>query len=159
MPGCSTGEEAYSLAMVFKEAIDKLKKKITLQVFATDLDKDAIDKARQGIYPENICADVSPEHIRRFFTKEEQGCRVTSEIRKMVTFATQSVIMDPPFTKLDFLSCRNLLIYLAPEIQKKLIPLFHYSLRPGGILFLGSAETVGTYTDLFTPINNKSRIF
>ncbi|MBC8127054.1 MAG: PAS domain-containing protein, partial [Gloeobacteraceae cyanobacterium ES-bin-144] len=161
VPGCSTGEEAYSLAMVFKEAMDKLKsrKKITLQVFATDLDKDAIDKARQGIYPENICADVAPKQMSRFFHKEEHGCRVTSEIRKMVTFATQSLIMDPPFTKLDILSCRNLLIYLAPEMQKKLMPLFHYSLTPGGILFLGSAETVGNFTDLFSPINNKLRIY
>lgn len=161
VPGCSTGEEAYSLAMVFKEVIEKLKprKKISLQVFATDLDKDAISKARQGIYPENICADVSPQQMSRFFTKEETGCRVTAEIREMVVFAPQSLIMDPPFTKLDFLSCRNLMIYLAPEMQKKLIPLFHYSLTPGGILFLGSAETIGTFTDLFTPVNNKLRIF
>ncbi len=159
VPGCSTGEEAYSLAMVFKEVADKLKKKITLQVFATDLDKDAIGKARQGVYPENISADVSPRQMSRFFTKEDHGCRVTAEIRHMVTFAPQSLILDPPFTKLDILSCRNLLIYLAPEMQKKLIPLFHYSLNPGGILFLGSAETVGTFTDLFTPLNNKLRIF
>ncbi len=161
VPGCSTGEEAYSLAMVFKEVMEKLKpgKKITLQVFATDLDKDAIAKARAGVYPENICADVSPKRMRRFFTQEDNGCRVTSEIRQMVTFAPQSLIMDPPFTKLDFLSCRNLLIYLAPEMQKKLMPLFHYSLSPGGILFLGSAETVGTFTDLFAPLNNKLRLF
>jgi len=161
VPGCSTGEEAYSLAMVVREAMDKIKpkKKITLQVFATDLDKDAIDKARQGIYPENISADVSPQQMSRFFKKDEHGCRVTTEIREMVIFAPQSLILDPPFTKLDILSCRNLLIYLAPEMQKKLIPLFHYSLTPGGILFLGSAETVGTFTDLFTPLNNKLRIF
>jgi chemotaxis methyl-accepting protein methylase len=161
VPGCSTGEEAYSLAMVFKEALEKLKprRKLTLQVFATDLDKDAIAKARQGLYPENICADVAPGQISRFFSKEEQGFRVTTEIREMVVFAPQSLIMDPPFTKLDFLSCRNLLIYLAPEMQKKLFPLFHYSLTPGGILFLGSAETVGTFTDLFTPLNNKLRLF
>jgi two-component system CheB/CheR fusion protein len=161
VPGCSTGEEAYSLAMVFKEAMEKIKpkKKITLQVFATDLDKDAIDKARQGIYPENICADVSPEQMSRFFSKEERGYRVRNEMREMVIFAPQSLIMDPPFTKLDILSCRNLLIYLAPEMQKKLIPLFHYSLTPGGILLLGSAETVGTFTDLFTPLTNKLRIF
>ena len=161
VPGCSTGEEPYSLAMVFKEVMEKLKprKKMTLQVFATDLDKDAIDKARQGIYPENICADVSPERMSRFFTKEEPGCRVRKEIREMVIFAPQSLIMDPPFTRMDILICRNLLIYLAPEMQKKLFPLFHYSLTPGGILFLGSAETVGTFTDLFTPLNQKLRIF
>jgi chemotaxis methyl-accepting protein methylase len=161
VPGCSTGEEAYSLAMVFKEVMEKIKpgKKIKLQVFATDLDKEAIDRARQGLYPENICADVAPKRMSRFFTKDEHGCRVTAEIRAMVTFAPQSIIMDPPFTKLDVLSCRNLLIYLATEMQKKLIPLFHYSLTPGGILLLGSAETVGTFTDLFTPLNNKLRIF
>jgi len=161
VPGCSTGEEAYSLAMVVKEVMERVKPKqrIPLKIFATDLDKDAIDKARQGLYPENICADVAPEQLSRFFTKEERGWRVTNEIREMVIFASQSVILDPPFTKLDFLSCRNLLIYLAPEMQKKLIPLFHYSLNPGGILFLGSAETVGTFTDLFTPLNNKLRIF
>jgi chemotaxis methyl-accepting protein methylase len=161
VPGCSTGEEAYSLAMVFKEVAEKMrsKKKITLQVFATDLDKDAINKARQGLYPENISADVAPKQMNRFFKKDEHGCRVTAEIRGMVTFAPQSIIMDPPFTKLDILSCRNLLIYLAPEMQKKLIPLFHYSLTPGGILLLGSAETVGTFTDIFTPLNNKLRIF
>jgi len=161
VPGCSTGEEAYSLAMVFKEAVEKIKprKRITLQVFATDLDKDAIDKARKGFYPENICADVSPEQLGRFFKKEDHGYRVTNEIREMVIFAPQSLIMDPPFTKLDILSCRNLLIYLTPDVQRKLIPLFHYSLTPGGILFLGSAETVGTFSDLFLPINNKLRIF
>ena len=161
VPGCSTGEEAYSLAMAFTEAMEKLKprKKIALQIFATDLDKDAIDKARQGIYPENICADVSAEQLRRFFKREDRGYRVTNEIREMVIFAPQSLIMDPPFTKLDILSCRNLLIYLTPEVQKKLMPLFHYSLAPGGILLLGSAETVGTFTDLFTPVDNKLRIF
>lgn len=161
VPGCSTGEEAYSLALVFKEAMDTIKpsKKMMLQVFATDLDKDAIDKARQGIYPENICADISPKQMSRFFIKDERGCRVRTELREMVVFATQSIIKDPPFTKLDILSCRNLMIYLAPEMQKKLIPLFHYSLTSGGILFLGSAESVGTFTDHFTPLNNKLRIF
>jgi chemotaxis methyl-accepting protein methylase len=161
VPGCSTGEEAYSLAMVFKEAMDEVRprKRVSLQVFGTDLDKDAIEKARQGLYPENICADVTPQQMTRFFKKEENGCRVTTEIRKMVIFAPQSLIQDPPFTKLDMLSCRNLLIYLAPVLQKKLIPLFHYSLIPGGILFLGSAETIGSFTDLFKPVSNKWRIY
>ena len=161
VPGCSTGEEAYSLAMVFKEAMDKLKpaKRFKLTVFATDLDKDAIDKARHGFYPANIAAAVSPERLNRFFAKGEGGYRVGTEIREMVVFAPQSLIMDPPFTKLDILSCRNLLIYLAPEMQKKLIPLFHYSLRPGGILLLGSAETVGAFTDLFAPLGGKTRLY
>ena len=159
--GCSTGEEAYSLAIVFKEAAEQAGSKgnVTLQIFATDLDRDAIDKARQGFFPANIAADVSEERLKRFFVKEERGYRVRKEIRERVIFAPQNLIMDPPFTKLDILCCRNLLIYLALEVQKKLIPLFHYSLGPGGILFLGSAETIAGATDLFTTVNNKSRIY
>ena len=160
-PGCSTGEEAYSLAIVFKEALEQVKPagNFSLQIFATDLDRDAIDKARAGVYPANIAADVSPERLRRFFVQEEHGYRVGKEIREMVVFAPQNVIMDPPFTKLDLLVCRNLLIYLAPELQKKLLPLFHYSLNPGGILFLGSAETIGAFTDLFAPLAGKTRLY
>ena len=161
VPGCSTGEEAYSLAIVLREAVEEFKPmgQFTVQVFATDLDRHAIDKARQGFFPDNLAADVSPERLARFFTKEQHGWRVRKEIREMVIFAPQDLIMDPPFTKLDILSCRNLLIYLAPEVQKKLIPLFHYSLSPGGILFLGSAETIGGVTDLFAPLDAKSRLF
>ncbi len=161
VPGCSTGEEAYSLAIVFKEALEQVQPKggYALQVFATDLDRDAIDKARQGVFPDNIAADVSPERLSRFFSKEEHGYCARKEIREMVIFAPQNLIMDPPFTKLDILSCRNLLIYLAPEMQEKLLPLFHYSLNPGGILFLGTAETIGGFTDLFAPVSGQSRIF
>jgi two-component system CheB/CheR fusion protein len=142
--GCSTGDEAYSLAMTFKEAVEQVKpaNHYTLHIFATDLDRETIDKARQGFYPANIAADVSPERLKRFFIKEEHGYRIGKEIREMVTFATQNVIMDPPFTKLDILICRNLLIYLTPELQKKLLLLFHYSLNAGGVLFLGNSETV-----------------
>jgi len=159
--GCSTGEEAYSLAIAFKEALDQAKPTVsfTLQIFATDLDRDAIDKARQGVYPANIAADVTPERLHRFFIEEENGYRIGKEIREMVTFATQNIIMEPPFTKLDILICRNLLIYLTPELQKKLMPLFHYSLNPGGVMFLGSAETVSAFTDLFAPLNAKARLF
>ena len=159
--GCSTGEEAYSLAMAFKEALEQIKptEHFKLQIFATDLDRDAIDKARQGVYPANIAADVSPERLHRFFIKEEDGYRVGKEIREMVTFATQNLIMDPPFTKLDILVCRNLLIYLTPDLQKKLLPLFHYSLNPEGVLFLGSAEAVSIFTDIFATLNIKSRLF
>ena len=159
--GCSTGEEAYSLAIVFKEVVEKLKprKNFKLQIFASDLDRDAIDKARQGVFLENISADVAPERLRHFFTKDPNGYRVSAEIREMVIFSPHSLIMDPPFTKLDVLSCRNLLIYLTPDMQKKLFPLFHYSLNPGGVLILGSAETIGHFTDLFATINGKSRIF
>jgi two-component system CheB/CheR fusion protein len=161
VPGCSTGEEAYSLAIVFKEAAEKTapRENFTLQIYATDLDRDAIDKARQGVFPENIAADVSEERLKRFFTREERGYRLRKEIREMVIFAPQNLIMDPPFTKLDLLSCRNLLIYLAPEVQRKLIPLFHYSLGPDGILILGSAETIGGATDIFTPLGGKLRLF
>jgi len=162
VPGCSTGEEAYSLAMVLKETVDEIKprKQIVIQVFATDLDKDAIDKARQGVFPANIAVDVSRERLKRFFTKEDRGgYRVCKEIRELVIFAPQNLIMEPPFTKLDILNCRNLLIYLSAEMQKKLIPMFHYSLNPGGILFLGSAETIGDFADLFAPLNGKARIF
>ena len=161
VPGCSTGEEAYSLAMVLREALEELKPNgnLQIQIFATDLDKDAIEKARQGIFPSNISADVSEARLKRFFTKEAHGWRVRKEIRELVIFAPQNLILEPPFTKLDLLSCRNLLIYLTPDVQKKLIPLFHYSLNPGGLLFQGSAETIGDFTNLFTPLVGKSRIF
>jgi two-component system, chemotaxis family, CheB/CheR fusion protein len=159
--GCSTGEEAYTLAMVFKEALDQVKQpdKYSLQIFATDLGADAIEKARRGLYPATIEADVSPERLQRFFIKEGNKYLVRKEIREKVTFAQQNVIMDPPFTKLDILICRNLLIYLSTELQKKLLPLFHYSLKPGGLLFLGSAETIGSQIDLFTASNISTRLF
>ena len=161
VPGCSTGEEAYSLAIVFHEAVEELKSKgnFTIQIFATDLDRDAIEKARQGLFSANIAADVSAERLKRFFKKDERGYRVRQEVRERVIFAPQNIILEPPFTKLDILSCRNLLIYLTPQVQKKLIPLFHYSLNPGGILFQGSAETIGDYRNLFAPLAGKSRIF
>jgi two-component system CheB/CheR fusion protein len=164
VPACSTGEEAYSLAMLFEEALDSLKphktaKNYQLQIFATDLDARAIELARVGVYPRNISADVSPERLDRFFVEEERGYRVSKSIREMVIFAPQNIIMDPPFTKLDLLTCRNLLIYLTPELQKKLLPLFHYSLKPDGILFLGSAETIGGFDDLFAPVDGKTRLY
>ena len=161
VPGCSTGEEAYSLAIMLKEVAEALRPRVrfAIQVFATDLDKDAISKARQGLFSDTITADVSKDRLCRFFAKEEHGYRVRKEIREMVIFAPQDLIMDPPFTKLDILSCRNVLIYLTPEVQKKLIPLFHFSLKPGGVLFLGSAESIGNATNLFAPLNGKSRIF
>jgi two-component system CheB/CheR fusion protein len=161
VPGCSTGEEAYSLAIVFREAAESLNPggRYAMQIFATDLDRDTIEKARQGRFPENIAADVSPERLGRYFAKEDHGYRVHKEIREMVIFAPQDLVLDPPFTKLDILSCRNLLIYLTSEVQKKLIPLFHYSLKPGGILLLGSAETIGGNADLFVPLSGRTRLF
>ena len=159
--GCSTGEEAYTLAMVFREAQEQItpRKRLLLQIYATDLDRDAIERARKGFYPDNIISDVSPERLDRFFTRDEPGYRVSKEIREMVVFAPQNLIMDPPFTKLDIISCRNLLIYLEPEIQKKILPLFNYSLNRGGLLLLGTAESIGGFTSLFRTLDNDSRLF
>ncbi|MGH7436960.1 MAG: chemotaxis protein CheB [Polyangiaceae bacterium] len=161
VPGCSTGEEAYSLAMIFREVVGKIRpiKNVTLQIFATDLDRAAVDRARAGVYPPNIAAEVSAERLRRFFVEDERGFRVNKGVREMVVFAQQNVLVDPPFTKLDVLSCRNLLIYLAPELQRRIIPLFHYCLSPGGLLFLGSAETVSGYATLFDSIDGKMRVY
>lgn len=160
-PGCSSGEEAYTLAMVFKEVLETLKPshRFSLQIFASDLDKDAIATGRAGIYPRSIAADMSEAQLRRFFVEDAGGYRICNEIREMVIFAEQNIIADPPFTKLDLLSCRNLLIYLEAELQSKLIQLFHYSLNPGGYLVLGSAESVSTATSLFSPLAGKSRIY
>ncbi|WP_281299175.1 chemotaxis protein CheB [Flavobacterium limnophilum] len=159
--GCSTGEEAYSLAITFKEVMEKIKKhrNISLQIFATDLDIDAIEKARKGIFPPNIITDVSPERLSRFFIVENDGFRINAGIREMVVFAPQNVIKDPPFTKLDILTCRNMLIYMEAELQKKIIRLFNYSLNPGGIMVLGSAETLGTDNEGFEILDAKLKIF
>jgi two-component system CheB/CheR fusion protein len=159
--GCSTGEEAYSLAIIFKEAFDKVKeeKNLTLQIFATDIDSDAIMKARKGFFSSNIVADVSPERISHFFTKEDDGFRVNTAIREMVVFAPHNVIKDPPFTKLDFLFCRNLLIYIEAELQRKLMNLFHYSLNAGGVMLLGSAESENSPSGQFIVIDAKSKLY
>ena len=161
VPGCSTGEEAYSLAIVFLDVLAQLKpaRRCTLQIFATDLDQKAIERARAGVFPANIAADVSPERLSRFFVPLERGYQIAKAAREMVIFAPQNLIMDAPFTKLDLVICRNLLIYLTPELQKKLLPLFHYSLNPGGFLFLGSAETIGEFTDLFAPLAGQTRLY
>ncbi len=167
VPGCSTGEEAYGLAMVFKEVLEAASEaaspraSLKLQIFATDLDKTAIDVARSGVYPPSIAADVSEQRLRRFFVEEghSRGYRVSTEIREMVVFAPQNVAMDPPFTRLDLLSCRNLLIYLEPELQQKLVALFHHSLNPGGVLLLGSAETVGPASNLFALLPGEARLY
>jgi two-component system CheB/CheR fusion protein len=161
IPGCSTGEEAYSIAMLILECLDQLKMSghVKVQIFATDIDKEAVERARQGVYLHTIATDVSPERLQRFFTKDEYGYRVAKPVREMIVFAPQNIIMDPPFTKLDLLCCRNLLIYFTAELQKKLVPLFHYTLKPGGMLFLGSSETIGGFHDLFAPVDNKWKIF
>lgn len=157
--GCASGEEAYSVAMLLREAMDAANRNLHVQIYSTDLDDDAISTARTGLYAINIAQDVSPERLKRFFTKEESGYRIKKDIREMVVFATQSVIKDPPFTRLDLLVCRNLLIYLEPELQDRLIPAFHYALKPGGILLLSPSESVGNHTDLFKPINRKWKFY
>jgi two-component system CheB/CheR fusion protein len=159
VPGCSTGEEAFSIGITLREYLSEAKRECKVQIFGTDIDEDAIIKARSGSYPDNIGIDVSQERLRRFFTKEEGMYRVKKDIREMIVFAVQNVIKDAPFTKLDLISCRNFLIYVEPELQNRLVPLFHYSLRPGGILLLGSSESTGRFSDLFTPLDKKWKFF
>lgn len=161
IPGCSTGEEAYSLAIVFKEAIDMIKphKGFSLQIFATDLDNEAIEIARKGAFPATIATDVSPKRLKRFFNETDEGFLVKSEIRETVVFAQHNIIMHPPFTKVDMLSCRNLLIYMDTEVQKKILRLFYNSLKPEGFMLLGSSETLGTLGHLFTPVDAKLKIY
>lgn len=158
---CSTGEEAYTLAMTFLDVLDDIKPKgrFQLQIFATDLDVDAINIARQGYYPASIEVDISPQRLQQYFVKDERGYRINQQVRDMVIFATQNIIMDPPFTKLDVLTCRNLLIYLESALQSKLLPLFHYTLNPHGILLLGNAETIGNSSTLFSAINKTARLY
>jgi two-component system CheB/CheR fusion protein len=160
-PGCSTGEEAYSIAMLLVECMEAQHRYHPVQIFATDIDSRAIATARSGTYPSNIAADVTPERLMRFFTPEAKGggYRVHKNIRDILIFSEQDLIMDPPFSKLDFISCRNLLIYLSAELQKKIIPLFHYSLKPCGILFLGNSEGVSEFGDLFDVLDRKHKIY
>lgn len=161
VPGCSTGEEAYTLAMVFIEAIEQAnpRARYTLQIFATDLNADAIAHARQGFYAAHSTADVSLKRLGRYFNAENNGYRVRNELREMIIFAPQNIISDPPFTRLDILSCRNLLIYFSAELQEKLLPLFHYALNPNGLLLLGTAESAGNYDHLFRPLDAKIRLY
>ena len=160
-PGCSTGEEAYSIAILLQERVAALKQSYSLQVFATDIDSRAVATARTGIYPASIAVDLSEDRLARFFVAEPDGSayRIRKGIRDLLVFSEQNVIKDPPFSKLDLISCRNLLIYLGGDLQKKLIPLFHYSLNPGGMLFLGTSETVGEFGDLFAALDRKAKIF
>ena len=161
VPGCSTGEEAYSLAILLQERMERLKQSFKLQVFATDIDRRAIDCARAGIYPASIAGDISAERLARFFSQESDGSayRIQKSIRDRVIFSEQDVIKDPPFSKLDLISCRNLLIYMGGGLQKKLFPMFHYALNPDGMLFLGTSETVGEFVDLFATLDRKSKLY
>jgi two-component system CheB/CheR fusion protein len=157
--GCSTGEETYSIAMLFLEEIAAAKRNVKLQVFASDVDGDALEIARDGLYPESIRKDVSPARLGRFFTKEDHGYRVTRELRETVVFTRQDLLADAPFSRLDFVSCRNVLISLRPEVQEQVLSLFHFALREGGILVLGASEAIGGFGDRFEPISKKQRIF
>jgi two-component system CheB/CheR fusion protein len=157
--GCSTGQEAYSIAMAYLEFAGKANSNLPLQIFATDLNDSLLEKARAGLYAKNLVQDLSAERLRRFFAQEDGGYRINKSIREMCVFARQNLITDPPFSRLDLISCRNLMIYLEPALQKKIIPTFHYALKPNGFLFLGASETIGASTDLFAAIDKKQKVY
>ncbi|MDW7773669.1 MAG: chemotaxis protein CheB [Desulfobulbaceae bacterium] len=157
--GCSSGEEAYSIAILLREVMEELGRRLNVQIFGTDIDADAVNAARAGIFPASIATEVSEARLKRWFSKEDNHYRVNKSIREMLVFAVQSIIKDPPFTKLDLLCCRNLLIYLGPELQKRLISIFHYSLKPDGLLFLGSSESIGKAHELFGVLDKKEKIY
>jgi two-component system CheB/CheR fusion protein len=159
VPGCATGEEAYSIAMLLIEEMQAAKKNGPLQVFASDVDVGALDFARVGLYPETLLADVSPERRRRFFVEESHTARVVEELRESVVFARQNLVADPPFSKLDLISCRNVLMYFEPEAQTKVLSLLHFALVDDGILFLGTAETIGQHEDMFEVVSKRWRIY
>ncbi|MGC2063423.1 MAG: chemotaxis protein CheB, partial [Thermodesulfovibrionales bacterium] len=157
--GCASGEEAYSLAILIMEEIAAARKNCQVQIFATDIDEEALEFARQGIYPESIAVDVGPERLSRFFIRNDRGYQVSEKLRKPVTFAVQNVITDPPFSKMDLITCRNLLIYLETDTQTKLMPLFNFALNPGGYLFLGKSEGIGGQDNLFDVVSKKARLY
>ncbi|MDN5941789.1 MAG: PAS domain-containing protein [Nitrospira sp.] len=157
--GCSTGQEAYSLAMTFVESAEHAPRARVLQIFATDLNDALLEKARQGLYAKTLVQDLAPERVRRFFVEEEAGYRIIKPLREMVVFARQNLIGDPPFSRMDLISCRNLLIYLEPSLQQKAIPTFHYALKQGGLLFLGASESIGGFTELFEPADKKHKLY
>jgi two-component system CheB/CheR fusion protein len=159
VPGCASGEEAYSIAIVMREFLEDRRISMPVNIFATDIDEDAIERARRGLFPAAVQQDVGERRTKRFFTRNGDNLEVVQSVRNMLVFSTQDVIKDPPFTRLDMLSCRNLMIYLKPEVQQKLIPLFHYSLKPQGYLLLGTSETIGNYPDLFSSVTGDARIY
>jgi len=160
VPGCSTGEETYSQAIALLEFLGNRSADIPIQLFGTDLGQGGIEKARAGIYPDSIAADVSPERLRRFFLKVEGGYRINKTIRDMCVFARQNLLQDPPFSRIDVISCRNVLIYLGPVLQKRIMPIFHYALKPRGFVMLGGAEgIIGTASDLFELMDRKHKIY
>lgn len=157
--GCASGEEAYSIAILLREWMADTQQEFEIQLYATDLDDKSIAVARAGIYSPNIVQDVTPERLRRFFIKENAGYRVKKEIREMVVFAVQNIIKDPPFTRLDLLCCRNLMIYLEPVLQDRLIAAFHYALKAGGVLFLSPSESIGSHFSLFAPLSRRWKLY
>lgn len=159
VPACSTGEEAYSIAMVLLEYLDEHDGRPSIQIFATDVSESAVQRARIARYPENIAADVSPSRLGRFFHKVEGGYQISKAIRDMCIVARQNVVRDPPFSGLDLISCRNLLIYLGPQLQKRALPTFHYALKPNGFLMLSSSETIGGFSELFSVADSKHKIY
>src|SRR6266446_1754635 len=160
VPGCATGEETYSQAIVLLEFLENKRAHIPIQLFGTDLGQGSIEKARAGIYPQSIAADVSPDRLRRFFVKVEGGYRISKTIRDICVFARQNLLQDPPFSRIDVISCRNVLIYLGPVLQKRIMPIFHYALKPRGFLMLGGAEgIIGTASDLFELMDRKHKIY
>ncbi len=157
--GCSTGQEAYSIAMAYAECAAKVARPRKLQVFATDLNEANLEKARHGFYAKSLVEDVSPQRLRRFFVEEDSGYRVVKSLREVVVFARQNIISDPPFSRMDLICCRNLMIYLQPGLQKRVIPTFHYALNPGGYLFLGVSESLSGFAHLFVPVDKRQKIF
>ncbi|MGB7217334.1 MAG: chemotaxis protein CheB, partial [Vicinamibacterales bacterium] len=160
VPGCATGEEAYSIAMLFLEQFAMARQPVNLQIFATDIDDEALEVARAGLYPESIAADVPAERLQRFFIKtSDHRYQVGKPLREVITFAPQSLTSDAPFSKLDLISCRNVLIYLEPDVQAKIVALFHFALLEGGYLMLGPAESIGPATDRFESVSKKWRVY
>jgi two-component system, chemotaxis family, CheB/CheR fusion protein len=159
VPGCATGEEVFSIAMLLRERMDHLSAVPRVQIFATDIDERALAGARGGRYPAVLLDSVPPERRERFFFPDGASCVVAKEVRDLCIFSPHSVMRDPPFSRIDLISCRNLLIYFGLDIQNQVIPTFHYALRPDGFLFLGTSETIGRFSDLFTPIDKKHRVF
>ncbi len=155
VPGCATGEEAYSIAMLLLEPVQSLGSSPSIQIFASDISKLAIQVARDGFYPENIAADVSVQRLRRFFTKTSDGYQINKQVRDLCIFAVQDVTKDPPFSRMDLISCRNLLIYLGVSLQKRVLAALQYALNPGGYLLLGSSESVEAGSEAFRQIDKK----
>jgi two-component system, chemotaxis family, CheB/CheR fusion protein len=157
--GCSTGEEAYSFAICLVEFLEGARKHLPVQIFATDISEAALAKARAGVYPENILTDVPSERLRRFFVKIDGQYQVVKSIRDLCIFSRQNVVVDPPFSNLDLISCRNVLIYLGPSLQRRVLPIFHYALRPSGVLVLGGSEGIGASTELFALIDRRQKFY